>query len=187
MNTLEAVVLTGGSSRRMGADKAKLPVHGVPMAERIVQLLTAAGIPVTILGKEPIGGASFLKDKEESGGPIAALAAFKPQADYVFVASCDLPRFDSRIVAFLRQRIGDADACAPQVDGFRQPLCALYAKSAFDRLATLEDQCAMGWLKALRTTIVPESDLIEAGLKPSLARGANTPEELAAALAEVSI
>lgn len=182
--TIEAVVLTGGESRRMGRDKAKLPIDGVPQAGRIVRQFVDAGIPVTVLGREAIPGAAFLRDQYEFGGPIAALAAFGPKAAQVFVASCDLPRFDIRLVEFLQMRIGNAGACAPEVDGFRQPLCALYSASAFDKLSTLEDQCAMGWLNSLDTIIVPESDLEKAGLGSAIARGANTPEELNRALDE---
>lgn len=170
----------------MGQDKAKLPIDGIPQAERIVRQFQDAGIPVTVLGREPIAGAQFIKDQAEFGGPIAALSAFRPTASLVFVASCDLPRFDVRIVDFLQERMGQSDACTPQVDGFRQPLCALYANRAFVKLQTLEDQCAMGWLNALNTVIVPEGDLIAAGLNAVIARGANTPQELDAALAEVS-
>lgn len=182
--TIEAIVLTGGQSRRMGQDKAKLPIDGIPQAERIVRQFLDAGIPVTILGREPIEGAGFLRDQNEFVGPIAALSAYQPQVDLVFVASCDLPHFDVKLVEFLKQRIGVADACAPEVDGFRQPLCALYTAQAFRNLETLEDQCAMGWLRSLISVTVPEQELQAAGLKPAAARGANTPAELAQALGE---
>ncbi len=177
MSPIEAVVLTGGRSRRMGTDKAKLVVDGVPQGDRIVwQLLDQ--MPVTVLGREPNYGAMFIRDKEEFGGPIAALSAFEPSSEFVFVASCDLPLFDLALVTLLKNRIGDADACVPVVDDFRQPLCALYTKGAFAKLATLEDQCAMGWLDALNTTIVTEREIVAAGIDPRCARGANTPEEL---------
>jgi molybdopterin-guanine dinucleotide biosynthesis protein A len=184
--TLEAIVLTGGQSRRMGQDKAKLPIAGVPQAERIVRQFRDADIPATVLGREAVPGARFLRDQSEFGGPIAALSAYEPQADLIFVASCDLPQFDVKLVDFLQQRIGAADACAPEVDGFRQPLCALYTAKAFRKLENLEDQCAMGWLNALTAVIVPEEELEKAGLRPAAARGANTPEELAQALEETT-
>ncbi|HJR26495.1 MAG TPA: NTP transferase domain-containing protein, partial [Acidimicrobiales bacterium] len=37
------VVLCGGRSTRMGRDKALLELHGVPMARRVADALTAAG------------------------------------------------------------------------------------------------------------------------------------------------
>jgi molybdopterin-guanine dinucleotide biosynthesis protein A len=183
--TLEAVVLTGGGSRRMGRDKAMLEIDGVPQAERIVRQFLAADIPVTVLGREPIGGAAFIKDREDFGGPIAALSAFRPNAEAVFVVSCDLPRFDLKLFKYLEEAIGEHQACAPEVDGFHQPLSALYRKESFASLSKLEDQCAMGWLHALDAKIVHETELREAGIDPASARGANTPSELAAALSEV--
>jgi molybdopterin-guanine dinucleotide biosynthesis protein A len=182
--TLEAVVLTGGKSRRMGQDKARLQIDGVPQGVRIVSQLAHHGIPVTVLGREPIYLAKFVMDKEAFGGPIAALRNFQPTADAVFVVSCDLPKFDARLIDVLQEKIGAAEACAPHVDGFRQPLCALYTRAAFGKLSSLEDQCAMGWLNALETKLVSEEELKAAGVDPATTRGANTPEEFAEAVGE---
>ena len=90
MGSIEAVVLTGGESRRMGFDKASIAIDGVPQADRIVRQFLAAGLPVTVLGRQPINGAAFLPDEEMFGGPIAALTRFVPSAEFVFVSSCDL-------------------------------------------------------------------------------------------------
>ena len=168
----------------MGRDKAKISIDGVPQAGRIVCQFLESGIPVTVLGKEPINGAALLRDKNDNAGPIAALSAFVPKAQHVFVASCDLPKFDITLVQLLGDKIGNYDACTPEVDGYRQPLCALYSNRAFEKLASLEDQCAMSWLNALDTRIVTEGELEEARIKPAAARGANTPAELTAAIKE---
>jgi molybdopterin-guanine dinucleotide biosynthesis protein A len=175
---IEAAILTGGKSRRMGVDKAKLLVDGEPQAERIVRLLTQLGVPVTTLGREPTAGAGFLPDPEEFAGPISALRRFRPAAEMVFVASCDLPRFDNRLVDLLASKIGDKQAAVPLIDGWKQPLCALYQASAFAALQELDGQCAMSWLDRLQVVLVTEQDFAEAGLSSNVTRGANTPEEL---------
>lgn len=171
----------------MGRDKATLPVDGVPQAERIVKLLSEAGIPVTVLGQEPVAGANFLKDLEAFGGPLAALSRFVPTCETVFVCSCDLPRFDGRIPGLLARRMGGADVAAPFIDGFRQPLCALYRASAFERLSSLVAsgrECAMAWLDELEAVLLSEAEFLAAGINPASMRGANTPEELERALSE---
>lgn len=183
--TIEGVLLTGGESRRMGKDKALLPIDGVPQAERIVQGLASIGIQTTTLGREPTPGARFLPDSEEFAGPIAALARFRPTAELVFVASCDLPRFDPALVPFLASRIGDRDAAAPIAEEWRQPLCALYRASAMEVLKDLDQtggRCAMKWLDRLSIREVGPEEFVEAGLDPLIALGANTPEELERAL-----
>lgn len=177
---VEAVLLTGGASRRMGEDKAGIPIDGVPQAQRIADALGALGIPVTILGRAPIPGHGFLPDSDEFAGPLSALARFEPDADAVFVCSCDLPLFDARIVSALLAALGDKDAAVPKVSGFRQPLCALYRSRALALMPNVLSQkgaCAMRWLDTLDHVVVGEDELAAVGLDPQCAQGANTREE----------
>ena len=160
----------------MGRDKATLPVDGEAQAARIVRLLREAGVSTTALGKAAVEGASFLPDDATVAGPIDALRRFRPAQEFAFVLSCDLPRFDAGLVEVLAGAIGDADAAAPFVDGFRQPMVALYRRRAFDCIPE-DARCPMDWLKALDSVLVDEAEL---GDLASATRGANTPEELAA-------
>lgn len=162
----------------MGRDKATLPIDGEAQAARIVRLLAEAGIATTVLGKRPVEGAAFFPDDESVASPLEALRRFRPSSELAFVLSCDLPRFDARLVAFLSEAIGAAQAAAPDVDGFRQPMVALYRRSAFDRIPD-DATCPMGWLNALHPVLVDEAAL---GPLANATRGANTPEELAALL-----
>lgn len=173
---IEALLLTGGRSRRMGRDKASLPVGGEPQGERIVRLLAEAGVSTTVLGKAPVAGARLFPDDGTVQGPLDALRRFRPEG-LAFVLSCDLPRFDARLVAVLHERLGDHEAVAPFVDGFRQPMVALYRREAFAKIPV--EGCPMGWLSALDVRLVDEAELVAAGVHPDATRGANTPEELA--------
>ena len=98
----------------MGEDKAAILVDGIPQALRIVQAISSMGIPITVLGRKPIDGHGFLPDAEEFAGPLAALSRFTPQADAVFVCSCDLPLFDARIIEVLAANLSGAFAAVPQ-------------------------------------------------------------------------
>lgn len=177
---IEAILLTGGQSRRMGRDKASLPVDGEAQAVRIVRLLAEVGVPTTVLGKAPVPGAAFFPDDAAVTGPIGALRRFRPKTDFAFVLSCDLPRFDARLVGALRNAVGSTMAVAPFVDGFRQPMVALYRRAAFDLIPD-HATCPMGWLNALDPVLVDESAL---GPLANATRGANTPEELAILVGE---
>ena len=164
----------------MGEDKAAILVDGVPQALRIAKAISFMGIPITVLGRNPIDGHGFLPDAEEFAGPLAALARFTPQADAVFVCSCDLPLFDARIIEVLAANTTGAFAAVPKVNGFRQPLCALYRKEAFAEIDAVLDQdgaCPMRWLDSLEHVIVTEEELNAAGINPQCAQGANTQEE----------
>lgn len=183
-NSLEAVLLTGGASRRMGSDKAALTVDGVPLAHRVASALSEVASPITVLGREPLEGFEFLADSEEFGGPIAALRNFRPSAPFIFVASCDLPLLRAEFVSGLLCDIGEAEAAVPLLEGRLQPTCALYARSAFEKLALSppEMKSMMAWLDMLLFRRVDEVGLRQLGLDPNCARGCNTPEELAALL-----
>ncbi|HEY0868516.1 MAG TPA: molybdenum cofactor guanylyltransferase [Fimbriimonas sp.] len=171
MNGVEGVLLTGGASRRMGTDKAGLPVEGRSLALKIAEELRKACEPVTVLGRRPLQGFEFLLDEDEFQGPMAALARFAPTQPYVFVASCDLPLFESSVVQDLAARIEGYDAAIPDLGGRLQPLCALYRREAFDRLRDLREkgeQRIMRWIDGLDIVTVPGWEAT---------RNVNTPEE----------
>jgi molybdopterin-guanine dinucleotide biosynthesis protein A len=178
---IEAVILAGGQSRRMGADKAVLDWQGEGLAARTARLLLEAGHPVTILGGAPIPGTRHMPDEREHEGPLAALAGFRPEREAVFAAACDLPLFDARLVQVLSPFLEDAEAAVPLLEGRLQPLAALYRSSAWSALRAARKErkgSAMAWLDRLRVRQVTEDEWAVGGVSPYALRGANTPEEL---------
>lgn len=180
---MHALLLTGGASRRMGRDKATLLVDGRPIGRRMVEIFTEAGIPVTVLGRQAIEGAEFFPDAEAFTGPLVAISSFAASRAFagpVFIASCDMPRFEARLTATLLASIGEFDAAVPCLAGCRQPLCALYQPSAFDILPVVVQEgkrSMMAWLERLRVRELDESTLAAAGIDSSALAGANTQEE----------
>jgi len=176
-------VLTGGASRRMGTDKALLRLRGIPLGEHVASQLALVCARVTVLGNVPIPGFEFLADTEVHEGPLGALSRFTPRDASVFVASCDLPWFEARLASALSERMEDADAVVPVLDGRRQPLCALYRASTFEKLAALVaggNRRMSDWLDPLQVREVHDPDL------DFLARGVNTPQEWAQVLSSDS-
>lgn len=171
---LEAVVLTGGSSKRMGLDKSKIQVAGEANADRISRLIKNSGIPVTILGPDGMA------DLAPGAGPLAALAEFKPSAELIFVAACDMPLFQPKIVPILKNQIGERDAAMPVIDGRVQPFCGLFTKAAILKTA---DFCKSGearvmkWVDSLDAFYLDENELTAACINPNCVKSANTPEE----------
>jgi molybdopterin-guanine dinucleotide biosynthesis protein A len=185
--SIEAVVLTGGKSERMGVDKSELLVDGEPLGRRTARLLAEAGYSVTVLGHTPIEGFGFLADKAQFEGPLIALSQFMPSHESVFVAACDMPRFDARIVKALLELLIDSDAAVPILDGKLQPTCALYSAKALSTISKVIDQgkrSLMAWIDSLTVKQVTESDLISGGVTPHAYLNANTPAEFQAILAD---
>lgn len=170
---IEAVILTGGSSRRMGSDKANLMVGNQTLLSRTIEQL--AKYPTTVLGPQGMA------DENPGEGPMAALAAYEPRADLVFVAACDMPLFDGRIVSALSCLIEDVGAVVPVAEARLQPLCALYRTPSLHLLRDLHragKRRMMAWLDGLMVRRVERDELEAAGIDPRSTCSANTPAEL---------
>jgi molybdopterin-guanine dinucleotide biosynthesis protein A len=136
MSTAAGAILTGGQSRRMGRDKATLPIGGVPMALRIARALAPALDPVVAVGRpEPelaAGGLSVVVDEHPGQGPLGGiLTAFTwSPAPLLVVVACDLVDVDaataSALVAALEADPALAVATAAREPGDAQPLCAAW-------------------------------------------------------------
>ena len=69
-----AIILAGGASRRMGADKALIEWDGVRAIDRVVRLARDVGAdPVIVSGADH--GIRFVPDPEAGAGPVAGVLA----------------------------------------------------------------------------------------------------------------
>lgn len=180
MTEIEAVILTGGASTRMGADKAKLEVLGEAQAVRIANLLTGIGLPVTFLGPHKFADYPHQADQDRGAGPLAAIASFAPKSPSVFVVSCDLPAFDPHIVSCLRSALGPADAAMPKIDGRQQTLCGLYRDRCFPVAAEVlksGDRRVRAWVSRLYVKDLDEAKIQAAGIAIEACLSANSPDE----------
>jgi molybdopterin-guanine dinucleotide biosynthesis protein A len=131
-----ALLLAGGSSRRMGRDKASLEWHGSTLAFRLAGLLARVCAPVVVvvaprqrLPRLP-SGIELVEDEHVGEGPLEGLATglgvLVERVDRAFAAAVDLPFLQPALVRAVCEAIGDAEAAVPQHDGHPQPLCACY-------------------------------------------------------------
>jgi molybdopterin-guanine dinucleotide biosynthesis protein A len=186
-------VLVGGLSRRMGRDKALLPLHGVPMALRQAKKLEALCSSVAFVGKEPgeLGalGFPFVKDgtPEQAAlhGLVAALGASTEEACLVLAA--DLPNVSGELLAALLARLEASGAAAvvPWDGKGPQPLCAAWSTRA---LPALRASAASGDLSLRRALEAAGGVVLSAeetarlpGFVPGAFRNVNTPEDHRAA------
>ncbi|PYC68836.1 bifunctional protein IspD/ispF [Micromonospora arborensis] len=97
MGTYAAVVLAGGSARRMGGvDKPALPVGGRPMRDRVLAAVTDATPRVLVGTADAVpAGVRVVREDPPGGGPVAAAAAglalLDSDATLVALLAADLP------------------------------------------------------------------------------------------------
>ena len=119
--SMEAFILAGGASSRMGTDKAQLRLGQQTFTERITETLSQLTDSVSIVDR----AADVYPNWGALGGLHAALSACK--RDWAIVVACDLPFVTPELFSKLASLRADNDAVVPfQPDGRPQPLAAFY-------------------------------------------------------------
>ena len=128
---LGVIVLAGGRSTRMGADKAQVKVNGTRLVDAVCSLIPD-GVPRIVVSPQPLGVPTVSEDPP-FGGPVAGIAAGLSRIDAPFVAvvSVDAPRSPELTPVLARPVHGGADvAVVEAADGYLQPLCAVWNRAS---------------------------------------------------------
>jgi molybdopterin-guanine dinucleotide biosynthesis protein A len=137
MTAFGAIVLAGGTSRRMAletdANKVDLEVGGTALLDLAIDAVSAAD-PIVVVGvPRPVGRAVVWTTEQPPGsGPAAAIMAGLAEldAELVVVVAADLP-FAATAVPRLIAALETTDAAMIVDDtGRRQPLLAVYRTAA---------------------------------------------------------
>jgi len=171
------IILAGGKGRRMGADKASLPLPGGPLIGRVLRQVEGMFDEVLIsVSKgqavdEP--GCRTVEDTAPGQGPLAGILAGLKAAknDVCAVLACDIPDIDASFLEGLIAKAQGFDIVVPvSSGGLFEPLFAVYGRSVIPEIEalvqagdfsilTLFDRCRTrkvrlkdsGWLRNLNT------------------------------------
>lgn len=187
---LNALVLAGGRSTRMGRDKAALEHAGRSQLEHAVELLRPFVSEVFVSVRadqrdDPLRSRfAQIVDAGDVQGPAAGIRAAQahdPAAAWLVVA-CDLPHLDATTLAQLvaqRDPTKSATAYRSSHDGLPEPLCAIWEPGS---AAALEAFLATG-RNCPRKFLINSDTLLLDQPHPEALDNVNTPEDLAAARA----
>ena len=182
------VVLCGGESKRMGRSKALLPFGRETMLQRVASVLEEELAPIVIVaapGQElPELGSDILEVRDEvpGQGPVQALLTglnvLDESVHCAFVCSCDLPLLTADFVKFIVDRASPDSIVVPEIEGRKQPLCAVYPRRVRSSLMRMvEDSCfrLTNLTERFPTTLLPEEEF--RGLDPDLRSFTNVNSE----------
>ncbi len=194
---LSIAILAGGMSRRMGHDKALIPINGVTLLEFTARAVNSLTCDLFVVASGRDGYARFgfriVPDLHEGAGSLGGVYSAIRQArfDHCLVVACDMPLLSLQLVQYMSSIERNYDALVPVLDGAQssqgsgrtvETLHAIYNRSC---LPHLERQIVAGRLKiadALRDLRVREIGEAEMRrLDPDLRSftNVNTPADLA--------
>jgi molybdopterin-guanine dinucleotide biosynthesis protein A len=162
-----AAVLAGGASRRMGRDKATMPVDGVELAATVLAAAARVAAPVVLVAPEghPARRLAGRVVTDPAQGPLAALAAALAALDAtdVLVLAGDHPGLRVELLAHLLALAPRGEAVACRRGPRLEPLVAVYRRvpalaAARGRLAGGSGGSLLGLLAELRTVVVEEPE-----------------------------
>ncbi len=192
--TVTGVILAGGSSRRMGRDKALLPLANGSRGEaRLIEIVYQRLAPLcdqmAVVAKDP-ERYDFLpcmrvNDVLDGTGALvgihAALTHCRTRG--VFVVGCDMPRLQPALLQHIINLGARWQVVVPDLPSGLEPLHAWYSR---DCLATIEAQLARGERKIsrcfeqLQTRRLVRTEIRQFDPQMVSCTNVNTPDELAA-------
>jgi len=181
-------VLAGGSSRRMGTDKACLPFGRERLVDRQIRLLRAVCSTVAVIGpsaKLRDTGVQVYEDEIPGQGPLGGIHAGlgRARTEFSLFLGCDMPLMEVRFLRYLCEQALAASAVAtvpPRWAGGRYPLCVVLRRRALGRVATFlelgHNQVGRFFSRCPRRAVT-RAEFERAGFSTRIFCNLNTPEE----------
>jgi len=139
---LDALVLAGGESKRIGSPKAFLPLGSTTLIRIVLAVLQPLFRQVLVVARDGEGftglGVEVLTDDRPERGPLVGLARglAASGAPWCFLVGCDMPFLRSEVIRRMAERLSGCDILVPYLEGRYQSLhafygqgCLLYAKA----------------------------------------------------------
>lgn len=189
MKGLEAFILAGGNSSRMGNDKSLLEIGGRSFLEIIGSELAhiAPGRVKIVGGKMDKCDFQCVSDVFNTTRRAALVglhaALFHAVADWVIIVACDMPFVQHKMFELLASKISDDIDTVVPIDkgGKRQPLCALYRRQTCCEMAERslnENKWSIGhFLDGIAAEYVPFEEFASFDKAAQLFANINTPED----------
>jgi molybdopterin-guanine dinucleotide biosynthesis protein A len=148
MENLLGVILCGGESKRMGADKGLLPIRNTIWAKHMHEKLAMFHVPVVYsinpqqvpIYREEILPELLVLDNADVEGPLKGLLSVHqqfPDKDLLLLA-CDMLDLDTVTIDTLLQeylRDNQYDFYVYQDDEFAQTFCGIYTRVGLEKVA----------------------------------------------------
>lgn len=190
LSKLDALVLAGGESSRMGGPKALLPIGNTTLLGATIGRLRPLFRRVLVVTRDRdalVGlDVEALTDDRPERGPLVGLARGLAASDapWCFVTGCDMPFLNPEVIGRMARYVEGYEILVPRVKGRLQPLHAFYSHQCLPRASELLESgitSILALLDRCRVCTIDASEFME--LDPELLsfRDVDTQEEYRAA------
>jgi len=139
------VILAGGKSLRYGRNKALVKIDGIPLIERVINVMRSLFRHLILITNTPDEYSylklpmheDLIKGLGPLGGIFTALMTIKNEAGF-FVA-CDMPHLNRELIHHMVEVRYDFDAVVPRTQAGTEALHALYGKGCLPQIKRLID------------------------------------------------
>ncbi len=187
------LVLLGGTSRRMGQNKALLPVGGIAIVQRVLNALEPLCSETRLIGNdaEPYLhlGLPIIPDVEPNLGPLMGLYSglLASNHELNLLLACDMPFASPALLMHLLTVSEGYDVIIPRTENGLHPLCAVYRRStclpAIRAALDAHSRRVVSFFDQVRVREVGPDELRLVDPDGIGLMNVNTPEELAKARA----
>ena len=143
---MTSIILAGGSSTRLGRDKASEVLAGASLLQHVLQRMSSISREVLLVLKpgqrrdvSAYGGkVRVVYDDPPGRGPLGGLyTGLKASADsYVWAVGCDMPFLNVGLLKYQRKVSDDFDAVVPRLNGL-ESLHAVYSRTCIPQMESL--------------------------------------------------
>lgn len=165
---VSVALLAGGQSRRMGQDKAFLPVGGRSVIERVLERILPLSDDVILVTNTPDKyrylGYRMVGDVYPGKGALGGIYTAIQAAGYphCLVVACDMPFLNTDLLRYLASLAADFDVVVPRVEKFPETTHAVYGKNCLGPIKQrlLADQLKIiSFFADVRVRYVERSDI----------------------------
>ncbi|UCC64300.1 MAG: molybdenum cofactor guanylyltransferase [Anaerolineae bacterium] len=167
-NPISGLILAGGQSRRMGANKAFLRVGGRPIIERVIEQVALVSQEILLLTNAPdeyahLGYPTVPDVFPDQGSLIGIYSGLKAASHpLALVVACDMPFLDASLLRYMISLAPGHDAVVPRTEQGVEPLHALYSQAclpAMEGLLQRNDLKVIAFYSQVRVRYVEQEEI----------------------------
>jgi len=151
---IDAYILAGGKSSRMGTDKGLILFRGKPLIERVIEQLYPLFKSIYIVSNNhdyDRFGLQVIEDTIKEIGPAGGIHASlgNTQSDKIFIVSCDMPFITTNAIQFIIRHSAGSQIALPVYHEQIQPLFGVYSKN-----------CLPNWKRLIQQKIIKLQEMV---------------------------